>query len=196
MATHAHAGGHAHRDRVATLDVGLVEAREQAVCLVGLEVGVGVLLAVLGIDEVMEAVTSRVVVVDVDDMNGHIRRDDVGRQDEPVAVPVGRDGRAVDLQQLDLSAAEVEEDGAAAGGGEADGRVAAIGGLAGEDVEGEVVVRLADAGCALPRLGLGQDIARAAASAVRLLRSLRQSLGMRGSVTPVAGCRVVSQCVP
>jgi hypothetical protein len=43
-------------EEVAPLDVGLVEAREEAMGLVRLEVGVGVLRAVLGVDEAVEAV--------------------------------------------------------------------------------------------------------------------------------------------
>jgi len=55
--------------------------------LVRLEVGVDVLLAILRIDEVVETVTGRVVVVDVDDANRHFRVDDVGWQGQPVAIP-------------------------------------------------------------------------------------------------------------
>ena len=51
----------------------------EAMRLVRLEVGVDVLLAVLGIDEAMEAVAGHVVVVDVLDVDGRLAADDLRR---------------------------------------------------------------------------------------------------------------------
>ena len=67
-------GRRGHGDRVAALDVRLIEARKQSMGFVRLEVRVDVLLAVLRIDEAMEAVTGGVVVVLVDDADGVVMR--------------------------------------------------------------------------------------------------------------------------
>ena len=89
-----HAAGRGDGQAVARLDVGLVEAREEPVRLVRLEVRVEVLLAVLRVDELVEAVAVVVVVVLVLDADDVGRGERVGGEREPVAGPVGlRDRR-------------------------------------------------------------------------------------------------------
>src|SRR6188508_137225 len=104
-------------------------------CLVGLEVRVDVLLAVLWIDEAMEAVTGSVVVVLVNDVDGVVVGEQPAWQGQPKAIPLRLCLAAVDFQQVDRSTAEIKKDRAFAFAGEADRDVAAIRGAAGSYVE-------------------------------------------------------------
>ena len=72
-------GRGADRDRVGPLEVGLVEAGEEAVRLERLEVRVDVLRAVLRVDEVVEAVAAAVVLVLVGDLDLGRRRQQAAR---------------------------------------------------------------------------------------------------------------------
>ena len=85
-----------HGDGVGPLEVGLVEAGEETVGLERLEVRVEVLRAVLGIDEVVEAVAAAVVRVLVDDLDLGRRRPGGRRQHDPVPGPLRRDSMPVD----------------------------------------------------------------------------------------------------
>ena len=156
-------GGCIDGERVARLEVGLVETGKEAVAVVRLEVGVEVLAAVLGVDELVEAVAGVVVVVLVDDPHRVLGREGVTRQRQPELRLVGLDLRAVDLEALDAAAGVVEEDIAVAtispGEGESDHDVAAVAlGAAGE-VEVEIVGDVAHALGARDRLLLRQAVA-------------------------------------
>ena len=63
--------------------------------VVRFEVGVEVLLAVLGVDELVQAVAGVVVLVLVADADGVVRREARGREREPVRAPVRLDRGAV-----------------------------------------------------------------------------------------------------
>ncbi len=161
---------------VARLDVRLIEAREQPVRLIGLEVGVDVLGAVLGIHKAMEAITGRVVVIDVSDADRHRGADSFGRQGQPIARPVRLEALAVDLQALDLAPAEIQEQRTVATRVEVDRDVAAVGRLARHQVERDLIAGVADARGALLCLCFGQHIARGDGAGQD--RALRQGLGL------------------
>ena len=156
-------GGRVDGQRVARLEVRLVEAGEEAVAVVRLEVGVEVLAAVLGVDELVEAVAGVVVVVLVDDLHRVLGGEGVGRQRQPVLGLVRLDGRAVHLEGLDAAPGVVEEDVAVTtttpGEREANGDVAAVALGAGGEVEVEVVGDVAHALGARDGLLLGQAVA-------------------------------------
>ena len=160
---HLPLGGRGHRQVVARLDVGLIEAGEEAVRAVGLEVGVEVLLAVLRIDELVEAVAGVVVLVLVADPDGVLAGEQVSRQHEPVAVPLRVvHGRAVDLEADDLVAGVVDERAVRGSGGiegEADRRFASVALGALREVEREVVGDVGDDSGARFGIGLGEDVA-------------------------------------
>ena len=185
-------------NRIAALDVRLVEAREEPVCLVRLEVGVDVLLAVLWIDEAMEAVAGRVVVVLVLDPDGHVRGHQPGGQGQPIAVPLGLNLASVDLEPLDGAAAEIEEERAIALGGERDRHVAAIRRATGDQVELDLVVGFTDASCTIGSFLLRQHVARLSRQrwCVWHFSSRSEGLGTAKrraarSVTPARGVRAM-----
>jgi hypothetical protein len=131
------------------------------VALVGLEVGVEVLFAVLGIDELVQAVAGVVVlvfVVDVDTVALGQQR--VGRDGEAVARPGGGSDRAsVDLELADRLAAEVEEGRVRRGEVELDGDGALVGGGAAGEGKIEGVGDVGHGGGARLGLDLGEHIA-------------------------------------
>ena len=156
--------GRVDRQVVAGLQVRLVEAGEEAVGVVRLEVAVEVLAAVLGVDELVEAVAGVVVLVLVAHAHDVARLQRQGGHGDAVLAGRALDLLAVDVDALDAAPAVVEEDarGSVIAGGvvEADRHVAAVGGRARDQVEVDLV---ADAGNK-PRAGYGlvlaEDIAR------------------------------------
>ena len=94
---------------VGALEVGLVETGQQAVGVVGLEVGVEVFGAVLRIDKLMQSCADVVVVVGVADAH-LVRSGQIGAVEiETVALMARGPLDAVDGQRVDLATREVEK---------------------------------------------------------------------------------------
>ena len=148
-----------HRQVVGRLEVGLVEAGQQAVRVVGLEVGVEVLRAVFGIDELVQPRADVVVVVAVADAHLVVRGQVRAVEVETVALAARRAHRAIDLNRMDLAAGEVEERAVGRRGvGEAHDGFGVVGLGAGAEREVERVGDIADRRGARFGLGLGQHI--------------------------------------
>ena len=81
-------------------------------------------------------------------------------QVQPIAIPVGLDLGAVDLEEIDGLAAEVEEDRALGLRRELDGHIAAIERATGNDVELDVVVGFVCAGGSIRSFPLREHVAR------------------------------------
>ena len=148
-----------HGQVVGRLEVGLVEAGQQAVRVVGLEVGVEVLRAVFGIDELVQPRADVVVVVAVADahlvVGGQIR----AVEEEAVALMAHGALRAVDLDRMNLASGEVEERAVGRRGvREARDGFGVVGLGPGAEREVERVGDIADRRGARFGLGLGQHI--------------------------------------
>ena len=125
-AHHRPVGRGGHRHAVGGLEVGLVEAGEEAVRRVGLELGVEVLGPVLGIEELVEALAGVVVGSLVGDPDLVVAAEQRPGQGDAGPVPVGLHLRPVDHETLEPAAQPLEE-GVAPGVVEGDGDVAVEG---------------------------------------------------------------------
>ena len=124
-----------------------------------LEVRVQVLLAVLGVDELVESVAAVVVVVLVLDAQRVRVYERSPRQRQLAPSPVEVDRLAVQLQQVDALPPEVQHQVIAAALVERDRDGAAVGGGALGQVERELVVAVGDTLCPRRGVALGEDVA-------------------------------------
>ena len=142
------------------LDVGLVEAREQSVRLVRLEVGVDVLGAVLRVDEAMEAIAGLVIVVDIVDLEHHRAAQQVAGQGQPIAGPVGLEPWPLSSRRSIDPPRKSRKSGPLPVVLKRTVDVAAIGGITGDQIEANVISDVGDTVGPLGGLDLGQHVAR------------------------------------